>query len=309
MSLCLRGEIASLIQQITIIGTGLIGGSFGLAVRKHGFRGRIIGCDRDPVLHEALRLGAIDRAVPDPIEACRESQLVLLAAPVGTIMDLIERVGPTLAAGAILTDVGSTKADILARAGQVFGAKASERFLAGHPMAGKERGGIEEADPAIFQNAPWILVPTPGQNLLGGMFNAYVVLLETIGARILTMTPDVHDRLCAFTSHLPQMISIALANVLLDEFADGEPTLAGVHGIKGRQLREMTRTSASAYSMWRDVAFTNTKNLEHALLSLEQRLAHIRENLRTPELRHEFEKANTFDKQNPPRSHEGTKKK
>src|SRR5579859_6067304 len=105
----------------------MIGGSFALAVRKHGFRGRIVGCDRDPVLHEALRLGAIDHAIPDPIEACRDSQLVLLATPVGTIIDLIERVGPVLAPGAVLTDVGSTKTDILARARQVFGANASER--------------------------------------------------------------------------------------------------------------------------------------------------------------------------------------
>jgi prephenate dehydrogenase len=82
-----------------------------------------------------------------------------------------------------------------------------------------------------------------------------------------------------------------------------------VHSVKGRQLREMTRTSASAYSMWRDVAFTNTANLERALHSLEQRLAHIRENLRTPELRREFEKANTFEEENPPRRHEDTKKK
>jgi prephenate dehydrogenase len=296
-----------LIQQITIIGTGLIGGSFALAVRKHGFRGRIVGCDRDPVLHEALRRGAIDQAVPDPVDACRGSQVVLLATPVGAIMDLIERIGPALPGGAILTDVGSTKSDILARAGQVFGTNLAERFLAGHPMAGKEHGGIEQADPDLFQGAPWFLLPTLGQDLAGGTFGDYVALLETIGARIMTMDPEQHDRLCAYTSHLPQMISVSLANVLLDEF--GAAGMHEVHSIKGRQLREMTRTSASAYSMWRDVAFTNTANLERALHSLEQRLAHIRENLRTPELRREFEKANTFEEENPPRRHEDTKKK
>jgi prephenate dehydrogenase len=295
-----------MIQQITIIGTGLIGGSFALAVRKHGFRGRIVGCDRDPVLHEALRRGAIDHAAPDPVEACHGSQLVLLATPVGAIMDLIERVGPGLPSDAILTDVGSTKADIHARAGQVFGTNVAERFLAGHPMAGKEHGGIEHADPDLFQGAPWFLVPSPGQNVLSGMFNGFVVLLETIGARIMTMEAQQHDRLCAWTSHLPQMISISLANVLLDEF--GAAGMHEVHSIKGRQLREMTRTSASAYSMWRDVAFTNTANLEHALQRLEQRLAHIRENLRTPELRHEFEKANSFEEENPPQRHRDTEK-
>jgi len=301
-----------LIQQITVIGTGLIGGSFALAVRKHGFRGRIVGCDRDPVLHEALRIGAIDQAVPDPVAACRGSQLVLLATPVGTIMDLIERIGPTLAPGAILTDAGSTKGDVLARAGQVFGKNVGERFLAGHPMAGKEHGGIEHAAADLFQGAPWILIPTPGQNLLSGVFNAYVVLLETIGARIMTMQPDAHDCLCAWVSHLPQMISTALAATLVDEFADvaeSEPSLADVHSVGGRALREMTRISASPYSMWRDIAFTNTKQIEHALERLEQGLAHIRENLRTPELRHEFEKANSFEKQNPTQRHRDTEEK
>jgi prephenate dehydrogenase len=299
-----------LIQQITIIGTGLIGGSFALAVRKHGFRGRIVGCDRDPVLHEALRRGLIDLAAPDPVEACRGSQLVLLATPVGAIIDLIERVGPVLPPGAVLTDTGSTKGDILARARQVLGEAISERFLAGHPMAGKEHSGVEHADPDLFQGAPWILVPVPGQNLLGGTFNAYVVLLETIGARIMTMQPDAHDRLCAWVSHLPQMISTALAATLVDEFADGaaEPTLQDVHSVGGRALREMTRISASPYSMWRDIAFTNTGQIEHALQRLEQRLAHLRENLRNPELRREFEKANSFEKQNPPQRHRDTEK-
>jgi prephenate dehydrogenase len=300
-----------MIQQITIIGTGLIGGSFGLAVRKHGFRGRIVGCDRDPVLHEALRRGAIDQAVPDPAEACRGSQLVLLATPVGAIMDLIERIGPALPPDAILTDTGSTKADVLARARQVFGAIVHDRFVAGHPMAGKEHGGVEHADADLFQGAPWILVPTPGQNLLAGTFNAYFVLLETIGARIMTMGAEAHDHLYAWISHLPQMISIALANILIDEFGTAtgnDPGLADVHANKGRQLREMTRTSASSYSMWRDVAFTNTANLDYALQRLEQRLAHIRENLRSPELRREFEKANSFEEKNPPPRHRDTEK-
>lgn len=300
-----------MIQQITIVGTGLIGGSFALAARKYGFGGRIVGCDRDPVLHEALRRGVVDQAVPDPAEACSGSQIVLLATPVGAIIDLIERIGPALPADAVLTDAGSTKGDILARARQVFGANVGERFLAGHPMAGKEHGGIEHADAELFQGAPWILVASPGQNLLADTFNAYVVLLETMGARIMTMQPEAHDRLCAWVSHVPQMISTALAATLVDEFADAAasaPTLTAVHAVGGRALREMTRISASPYSMWRDIAFTNTKEIEHALQRLEQRLAHIRESLRTPELRREFEKANKFEKQNPPQRHGDTEK-
>lgn len=295
-----------MLSQITIIGTGLIGGSFGRAIRKYGFHGRIVGCDRDPVLERALQIGAIDSAVADPVEACRASQVVMLATPVGGIIDFIERLGPLLSPDVLLTDVGSTKTEVLARACQVFGAAAATRFLAGHPMAGKERSGIDQADPELFRDAPWFLISGPRQNLLAGHMNDFVVLLEMIGARIVTMTSEQHDRLCAWTSHLPQMVAIGLAATLMDEFGKGEfgegtsagdqktATLADVHKIAGRQLREMTRTSASPFSMWRDVALTNTRNLEYALHHLEQRLAHIRENLRTPELRQEFEKANSF---------------
>ena len=140
-----------MIQQITIIGTGLIGGSFALAVKKHGFAGRIVGCDREPVLAQAKKAGVIDEAVADPVQASRGSQVVLLASPVGAILDLIERIGPTLGENALLTDVGSTKAEVAARAQSVFGPNAATtRFLPGHPMAGKERSGIEEADADLF---------------------------------------------------------------------------------------------------------------------------------------------------------------
>jgi prephenate dehydrogenase len=304
-----------MIDQITIIGTGLIGGSFALAVRKHGFAGRIVGCDRDLVLARALAMHAIDAALADPVEACRGSQLVVLATPVGSIIDLIERLGPLLPADALMTDVGSTKGEIVARARAVFGDGAAQRFLGGHPMAGKEHSGIEHADADLFQNAAWLLTPTskpPNADTPGeGVANDFTALLEAMGARIMTMDVDQHDRLCAWVSHLPQMISSALAASLVDEFArgssataTGQATIEDVHTVGGRALREMTRIASSPYSMWRDIALTNSKNLEQALLRLEQRLAHIRENLRTPELRSEFEKANSFS----PRKREGAGK-
>lgn len=239
-------------RQITIIGCGLIGGSFGLAVRKHGFHGSIVGCDREPVLAEARRRGAIGAACADPAEACRGSQLVLLATPVGAIIDLLERLGPMLPPETLLTDVGSTKTEVLARACAVFGNAAGERFLGGHPMAGKEHGGIEHASPDLFQDAAWILTPFPGQNLLAGSCNALVVLLETIGARILTMDAAAQDRLCAWVSHLPQFMATALAATLVEEFGEPRPdagespastdvSLSDVHAVGGRALRNDAR--------------------------------------------------------------------
>ena len=278
------------IQQITIIGTGLIGGSFALAVKKHGFAGRIVGCDREPVLAQAEKAGAIDEAIADPVQAARGSQVVLLATPVGAILDLIERIGPTLAEGTLLTDVGSTKGEVAARAQSVFGASSATRFLPGHPMAGKERSGIEQADGDLFKNGVWLVTPPPGQNVEAGLSGEFLELVRGIGARVVSLDLARHDRLCAWISHLPQMLSTALAATVLDELGDDPELLA----IGGRALREMTRIASSPYSMWRDIALTNTRNIEEALLRLEQRLAHIRENLRTPELKAEFERGNRF---------------
>ena len=282
----------SSIRQITIVGTGLIGGSFALALKEHGFRGRIVGCDRAPVLERARERGAVDAGHTNPSDAARGSQIVVLATPVGAIIDLIERLGPVLPPRTFLTDVGSTKRQVVARALDVFGANAGRRFLAGHPMAGKEHAGVEFADPDLFRGAAWFFTPTPGQNIYGGISGDFLEWVEKIGARIASMDPTEHDRLCAWISHLPQMISTALAAALVDEFGEAAPLLeAG-----GRALREMTRISSSPYSMWRDIALTNKENIQDALLKLEQRLAQIRENLHTRELAMEFERAHQLRK-------------
>jgi len=279
-----------MIQQVTIVGTGLIGGSVALALKKHGFAGRIVGCDRQPVLARAKAAGAIDDCLVDPARAARGSQVVLLATPVGGILDLIERIGPTLTEGTLLTDVGSTKSEIAARAQAVFGGNAAARFLPGHPMAGKERSGIEQADADLFQDAVWLVTPLPDQNVESGLSGEFLELVRRIGARVMALDLARHDRLCAWISHLPQMLSTALAATVVDELGDDPELLA----IGGRALRETTRIASSPYSMWRDIALTNTRNLEEALTRLEQRLAHIRENLRTPELKAEFERGNKF---------------
>jgi prephenate dehydrogenase len=159
-------------------------------------------------------------------------------------------------------------------------------------MAGKELSGVDYADADLFQNAVWFLTPLPGQNLHEGLFAEFAGWIDQIGAHIAMLPPDEHDRLCAWISHLPQMISTALAATLVEEFGEDAPLLP----TGGRALREMTRISSSPYSMWRDVAISNKKNLEDAMLKLEQRLAHIRENLGTRQLAQEFEQAHLLRK-------------
>jgi prephenate dehydrogenase len=279
------------VRQITIIGTGLIGGSLALAVKKHHLAAKVVGCDRDSVLKKALEIDAIDVGEPLAERAIQNSDLVVLATPVGAIIEFIERLGPLLSSSTLLTDVGSTKVEITRRAGMVFGAAAGSRFLPGHPLAGKEHGGIEQADAALFNGAAWIF--TPADSSKAAAQKSFTQLVEAMGAKIIFMPPERHDRLCAWISHLPQIISTAVAGSLLEEFGD----VRELNRIGGRALRELTRTASSPYSVWRDIAYTNAANIEQALLNLEQRLAHIRENLKTPELRAEFERANLFRKE------------
>src|SRR3984957_15150611 len=280
------------IRQITIVGTGLIGGSLGLALRERKFTGRIVGCDREAALAKAKKRGAIDDGTTEPGDAVRGSQVVVLATPVLAIVDLIERIGPVLPAKTLLTDVGSTKTAVVERALKVFGKAAGKRFLAGHPMAGKEMSGVDYADADLFHKAVWFLSPLPGQNLNEGLFAEFAGWIDAIGSRIAMLPAEEHDRLCAWISHVPQMISTALAAALVEEFGDEAPLLpAG-----GRALQEMTRISASPYSMWRDIAISNQKNLETALWKVEQRLTHIRENLATRQLAEEFERAHALRK-------------
>lgn len=275
-----------MIQSIAIIGTGLIGGSFGLALKKRGFTGRIIGCDRGAILEQAHSVGAIDVARTNPVEAILGSQVVLLATPVGSIIEMLRNLGPATAGDVLFTDVGSTKAEIVAQARHTFGSNHDYRFLPGHPMAGKEHSGIEFADPDLFRGALWYFTPNVDREP-SPLAREFAGLVGSLGARIATIDPAEHDRLCAWISHLPQMLSTALAASLVEEFGS-DPQL---FESGGRALGEMTRIAGSPYSMWRDIALTNQENLSEALLKLEQKLAHIRENLNTRELEAEFDQA------------------
>ena len=283
-------------RQVTIVGTGLIGGSLGLALKKRHLASRIVGCDRPAVLERARECGAIDDGITNPADAVQASDVVVLATPVLPILDLIGRLGPALPGKVLVTDVGSTKVDVVRRAAACFGRSAGQRFLAGHPMAGKENAGVESADADLFEGAAWLFTPLPRQNVHAGLCGEFIHCVEKMGAKIAVADPAEHDRFCAWISHLPQMISTALAAALVDEFGPDAPVL----DIGGRALREMTRISGSPYSMWRDIAITNKKNIADALMKLEQRLAHIRENLDTKQLADEFERAHQLRKK-PPR--------
>lgn len=283
-----------MIQRIAILGTGLLGASAGLALRAAGFEGQITGWNRSPGQgKQALAMGAIDSIFADAIEASRASQVTLLAIPIFATLDFMEKLAPVLGPEHLVTDVGSTKRVISEAATRLYNTPERAAFLPGHPMAGKERGGAALADAELFRGAVWLFTDDPAakRSPQGEVLVAeWRKLVETMGSRVLGLDPARHDELVAWVSHLPQFTATALS-ALLEEEVGAAPELKDVGG---RALREMTRLGASPFSMWRDIAHTNTEAVERALMALEQRLAYLRENLRNPELREEFEQANRF---------------
>src|SRR5713226_7329243 len=281
-----------MMERVFIIGTGLIGASTGLALRAAGFAGRIDGWDASSLeMAAAVQMGAIDGRASnrdDALGLARLADVVVLAVPVLAIKDWMRQLAPVLRAGQLLTDVGSTKLEIVELARQLFGDEKAAAFLPGHPMAGKESGGALLAEGGLFDGAMWLFTPTTTE--MRAMEKEWRGWVGCFGSRTLDMDASRHDELCAWVSHLPQMLSTALAALLEDRFGDA-PEIAA---IGGRALKETTRLGASPYSMWRDVALTNTGPVADTLLALEQRLQHVRENLRTPELRDEFALANRF---------------
>ena len=281
--------------RILILGTGLIGASVGLALKAQTFNSRILGWDADPAeLAKALEVGAIDEALPS-----REAVLIpaladiyLLATPVLPILDWMQKLASVLNEQQLVTDVGSTKLEISELAGKLYNQAGRARFLPGHPMAGKESGGAALADAELFRGATWLFTPVDQNE--SALEKQWRTLVAGMGAQIRDLDAERHDEVCAWVSHLPQMLSTALAALLQDTFSDDPGGLAAVQAIGGRALRETTRLGSSPYSMWRDVALTNTEPIAQTLHALEQRLAHLRENLRTPELREEFTTANRF---------------
>jgi prephenate dehydrogenase len=241
----------------------------------------------------ALSMGAIDSIAADPLQAARESQVVVLAVPIYATLDYMEKLAGVLSSEHLVTDVGSTKGAITEAAGRLFNTPERAAFLPGHPMAGKERGGASLADANLFRGAVWLFTDDPtwlrsprSLELVKG----WREWVAAMGSKCIDLDPVRHDELVAWVSHLPQFVATALSALLQEEVGDA-PELKDVGG---RALREMTRLGASPYSMWRDIASTNTEAIQATIFALEQRLAHLRENLRTAQLRDEFEQANRF---------------
>jgi prephenate dehydrogenase len=272
-------------QHISIVGLGLMGGSWGLALKQHGFPGRRVGCDRPEVLNHALAAGAVDEGSADLPTAVRDADVIILATPVGVILDLLPQLKKAVLPRALVTDVGSTKRLICQRAREVLGEEPL--FLGGHPLAGKERSGLENADAALLEGARYVLTPLSPDHLADERVKAFSSLLEVLGARPFVMEASTHDRAVAFLSHLPQLVSSGMASMIAEQGAEDFLPLE----LAASGFRDVTRLAESPYSLWRDICLTNIENIQSALEALIDKLETMKLHLSDRELERDFKQA------------------
>ncbi|HEX8117391.1 MAG TPA: prephenate dehydrogenase/arogenate dehydrogenase family protein [Pyrinomonadaceae bacterium] len=260
--------------RVTIVGCGLVGASFALAVRRAGVCARVAGWDADAAaLDEALRLGAIDEVD----EAFREggvsrSDLIYLATPVGQIVDFLRAGAQHVGPGAVLTDAGSTKVEVC-RAARACTEKGW-RFAGGHPVAGSHLRGPAHARADLFEGAPYVLTP-PADGSDPSALEALEETLNALGARVRVMRADEHDRALARLSHLPQLVSCALAAAVMEDVGELE-----LSALAGPGYRDMTRLASSPWGLWQDILATNPREVADALDALISKLAAARDGLR-----------------------------
>jgi len=268
---------------VAIVGLGLLGGSWGLALKRSGFTGRIVGCARRAeTREEALSKGVIDEGFANVAETVHGADLVILATPVAVILDHLPRLQPHLSPQALITDVGSTKRRICERGAELYAQRPL--FLGGHPMAGKERSGLENADARLFENARYVLTPAKPEDLDDARVQSFGALVAAVGARPLTSDPATHDLAVAYLSHLPQLLSSGLASLIEEKHTAENLSLE----LAASGFRDVTRLADSPYSVWRDICLTNTENIQMALDALIQKLESLRVHVGDRELEREF---------------------
>lgn len=264
-------------QHVVIVGCGLIGCSFALALRRAGFDGRITGWDDAESVEEAIQRGIIserERSLDDG--HCCPADFVYLAAPVLAIVEFLQTKSELLKPGSFITDAGSTKVEICRTAHRCL--PSGIDFLGGHPMAGSEKSGAEHARADLFEGAAYILTPderTPTDRLA-----RMELLIREIGARPIRMTAQEHDRAVAYISHLPQYLSTALA-ATIERHPDARQWLSLV----GEGFRDMTRLAASRFPLWRDITLTNRENLLQALDNYIRHLSTLRQAVAAEDLK------------------------
>jgi len=261
-----------MINRIAILGVGLIGGSLGKIWKERRPEIFITGFDYPDVLNRALELGAIDAAASTIVEAVRSADVIVLAAPLQTNSELMKQLAPILNFDTIVLDTGSVKRLIEITANDCL--PYSALFIGGHPMAGSEHSGIEQINSYLFENATFVLCPSA--RVLPMMDSArikvFLELLSVLGSRILIVDAEVHDRIAATVSHLPQILAVLLTNLVQNRMSEKEPFLDLAAG----GFRDMTRIASSSFHLWEGILTENKQPIVEVLDRFSNMLRTIR---------------------------------
>lgn len=268
-------------RKVAIVGVGLIGGSLGKALKKHGLAKEIYGVSRrKEALAIAVKNGAIDHGTHDLKKAVANADLVVLATPVNVVAQMFETISPHLKRGCVVTDVGSTKVSIVASAQEKL--LNSIMFVGSHPLAGSEKRGVEYAVEDLFKDTNCIM--TPVSETHRHAVDKIKKMWQKIGAQVKIMTPEEHDHILSYISHLPHMVAYALMATVPDEYLQ--------YAAQG--LKDTTWIAASSPEVWHDICFANSKNIMRALDECVSSLGTIRKAINEDEgkiLTNEFKKA------------------
>lgn len=274
-------------NKITIIGVGLLGASFALAMKKNGLCRTITGHGRSREnLQRAKERNIIDSFEQDPVAACSGAELIMLSAPAGSFPGLVRAIVPTLKKGAVLTDVGSVKG-ILVREIEKMMPK-DVHYIGGHPIAGSDRSGIDSANAELFRNAKCVITPT--ENSDPSALNKIQNMWKAFGADIIILNPEEHDRIYASVSHLPHLIAYAMVNTVAEmdkSYLD----------FSGKGFMDSTRIACSSEEMWNDICLLNRDNIIEALAVFQRNLDLLDRYLKAGDsdsLKAEFRKARTL---------------
>ena len=274
-------------NRIAILGVGLLGASFALALKKNGLCGSITGYGRNREnLLKAKERNIIDSFEQDPAAASRDADLIMLSTPVGSFLDLTKLIAPALKKGAVLTDVGSVKGRLVREIEKIIPEHAN--YIGGHPIAGSDRSGIDAANPGLFRNAKCIITPTEHSN--ADALEKIEGLWKALGSDILILNPEEHDRIYASVSHLPHLVAYAMVNTVADmdrSYLD----------FSGKGFMDATRIASSSEELWNDICLLNRDNLVEVLAVFQKNLDMLTRYLKAGDadsLKHAFRKARTL---------------
>lgn len=274
-------------NKISIIGVGLIGGSLGLALKEKKPNFKIVGIDKQEIIEKAITRCAIDEGTVNLEEGIKEADIVIIATPVKTILNILTQINPFLKKGCIVTDTGSTKQQIVQKANKILSKDVF--FIGGHPMAGSEEYGIDSADSHLFQDKTYILTPTKKSNLKA--IEKISSLIKMIDANRLILNSLEHDRIVGVVSHLPQIIAVSLINTTAELALRGNNN--NFFKAVGEGFKDMTRIASSPYKIWEDIYETNQENILEMIQEFRNYLEIIEDKLKNDpgSLKEEFKKA------------------